>query len=117
MYLVAQHLLEHPRFVRYKQHDKDDMRQEAVVKCMKNLKNFNPDKGKLFSYLTYCCWTAYVVYLAKYYKELNQRRELILDALNNIDEKQLGSINYLKELLGDLQETVEEYKEKEDKDA
>ena len=109
MYTVAQHLLEHQRFVRYKQQDKDDMKQEAVIKMAKNLKNFKPEKGKLFSYFTYCCWTAYVVYLGKYYKEMNKKREQILEALNNIDEKQLGGIKYLHELLGELQETVNEY--------
>jgi len=90
------------------------MKQEAVIKCLRNIKNFNPEKGKLFSYLTYCCWTAFVVYLANYYKEQNRKREQILDALNSIDEKQIVSIKYLHELLGDLQETVESYRDKEE---
>lgn len=77
MYVVAEHLLEHPRFVRYNPFDKEDMKQEAVLKMMKNLKNFKPEKGKLFSYLTTCCWTAFVIHLAKYYNELNKKRELL----------------------------------------
>lgn len=81
MYLVASHLLEHPRFSRYNPFDKDDMKQEAVLKMTKNLKNFKPEKGKLFSYLTTCCWTAFVIHLANYYKELNKKRELLTQAL------------------------------------
>ena len=92
------------------------MAQEAVIKMTKNLKNFRPEKGKLFSYFTYCAWTAFVVYLANYYKEQNRKREQILDALNSIDEKQIVSIKYLHELLGDLQETVDEYRDKGEND-
>lgn len=87
MYKISDHLLEHPRFVRYPQHMKDDMRQDAVLKCVRNLKNFNSDKGKLFSYFTTCCWTAFVVYLSKHYKEVNHKRKLVVDALNSLDEK------------------------------
>lgn len=116
MYIIAQHLLEHPRFVRYKQQDKDDMKQEAVIKMAKNLKNFNPSKGKLFSYLTYCSWTAFVVYLAQYYKDLNKRREQIMEVLNSIDEKQIGSTRFLKELLEDLKETMNEYGKNDEDD-
>ena len=116
MYVVADHLLEHQRFVRYPQHMKEDMRQEAVLKCIKNLKNFKPEKGKLFSYFTTCCWTAFVVYLSIHYKEMNQKRQLVVDALNSIDEKQIGSTRFLKELLEDLKETVNEYGKKDEDD-
>lgn len=114
IYLMARHLLEHPRFVRYPAHMKDDMTQEGVIKVCKNLKNFKPSKGRLFNYATTCLWTAFIVHLGKYYKEQNQKREQILDALNSIDEKQIVSIKYLHELLGDLQETVESYRDKEE---
>jgi len=86
MYTIATHLLEHTRFSRYPKQEKDDMRQEGVLKCVKNLKNFNPEKGTIFNYFTRCCWTAYIVHLTEYYKDLNEKRELILAALNNMDE-------------------------------
>ena len=79
------------------------------MKCIKNLKNFKPEKGKLFSYFTTCCWTAFVVYLSSHYKYMNKKRQLVVDALSSIDEKQIGSTRFLRELLEDLKKTANEY--------
>ena len=109
MYVIASHLLEHPRFMRYPLHEKEEMKQDGVVKCVKNLKNYDPLKGNIFSYFTRCCWTAYVDHLAKYYKDMNNKRELLLRELNNLDESQLAGTKYLNELLADIRKTVAEY--------
>lgn len=52
MMTIAEHLLCHERFKRYPTYAKEEMAQDGVVKCMKNLKNYDPSKGKLFSYFT-----------------------------------------------------------------
>lgn len=110
MYVIATHLLEHKRFVRYPYHEKEDMKQEGVLKCMKNLKNYDPTKGKIFSYFTRCCWTAYVVYLAQYYKDLNDKMGLLLEAVQQIDEGGTLNTPYLKKLMGDISSTLSQYK-------
>lgn len=57
------------------------MVSDGVVKIMKNLKNFNPEKGSIFSYWTRCVFTAATTYLANYYKDINRKRQLLVDAL------------------------------------
>ena len=56
------------------------------------------------------------MYLSIHYKEMNQKRQLIVDALNSIDEKQIGSTRFLKELLEDLKKTVDEYGKNDEDD-
>lgn len=53
---------------------KDDMVSDGVMKIITNLKNFKPEKGSLFSYMTRCVFTASIDYLAKHYKEMNRKR-------------------------------------------
>ena len=77
--------MNHERFKRYPKYAKEEMAQDGVVKCIKNLKNYQPSKGKLFSYFTQCCWSANMDYLNKYYKEMNIRRQLLLDTLETIE--------------------------------
>lgn len=107
--LIATHLLTHKRFSRYPQQDKDDMKQDAILKCIKNLKNIDTAKGSIFSYLTRVCWTAFIVYLGKYYKNLNERRQLLSDALGTIEG--MENISYIKKLLDSLNETLKPYKD------
>ena len=109
---IAHHLLTHNRFNRYPQYAKDEMRQEAYLKCHRNLKNYNPDKVTLFSYFTRCCWTAFVTYLAKYYKDMNESRQLLMDALSDLEANpDIHSSTYMEELkrrLKDLEYDVSE---------
>ena len=108
-------MLTHRSFVRYNYHEKQDMTQEAVLKCVANLKNFKPEKGLIFSYLTRCCWTAFIVYLGKYYKGINRRREEILSVLENLDPSQIAATSYLNQLIRDIDETLADYKTKKKK--
>lgn len=78
---IAEHLLTHPQFHGYPKYAKDEMLQEGALKCLKNIKNFNPEKGSIFSYFTLCCHTAFITYLSKYYNILNQKRQMLLDEL------------------------------------
>ena len=108
--LIATHLLRHKKFVRYSQDDKDDMRQDAIIKCIKNLKNIDTSKGSVFSYLTRVCWTAYIVYLAKYYKDLNAKKQMLVDAIVDVEnERGLENVKYLHQLIGDISATLGEY--------
>ena len=57
------------------------MISDGVMKIMSNLKNFKPEKGSLFSYMTRCVFTSSIDYLAKHYQYINKKRQLFLDAL------------------------------------
>lgn len=55
------------------------------MKILKNLKNMKPEyRGSFFSYWSNCVFTAAITYLGNYYKDINMRRELLLDAMKNI---------------------------------
>lgn len=86
---------------------KDEMAQEGYIKCHKNLKNYKPDKGKIFTYLTYCCWSAFVSYLDKHYKQMNLKRQLLLDALE--DAQTSTQTPTKQELIKDLERTIAQY--------
>lgn len=90
---------------------KEDMRQEAYIKCQKNLKNIDPEKGSLFAYFTTCCWTAFVVYLGKHYEQMNIRRQLILDAMRNLQNEgeHIGNSQYVQNIIKDLEKTLKLY--------
>ncbi len=113
--LIATNLLRHKRFVRYPQQDKDDMRQNAIVKCFKNLKNIDTKKGTVFSYITRTCWTAYIDYLVRYYKYVNNRRQLVLDTIWKVENEQtFPNIKFLQQLMGQLNSTLSQFVNKED---
>ena len=84
------------------------MCQEGVMKIIQNLKNMREDKkAGFFSYWTQCIWTAAIVYLKKYYKFINKRRQMILDAMNQIEcETNTPFPDYLEE---GLRSDIEEY--------
>ena len=97
--------MNHRNFVRYPYDMKDEMAQEGYIKCHKNLKNYDPTKGKLFSYFTHCCWSANMDYLNKYYRQMNVRRQLILDTLDGLEcDPNIQESNQLKELRKRLRE-------------
>lgn len=72
---------------------------------MKNLKNLDPSKGNLFAYLTSACWTAFIVYLKKHYDTINLKREMLLDAMHEAEERyDIQQSTAMKELIRQLEE-------------
>ncbi len=107
---VSTHLLTHPRFIRYPQSMKDEMVSDAVLKIIRNLKNMKEEyKDSFFNYFTRTAFTAYVTYLGKHYKEMNHRRELLIDALESVkgelplNQHTNDTIRELERLLKDLE--------------
>lgn len=50
---------------------------DAVLKCLKNLKNYNPARrNSAFNYFTLCTHCSFISSLQKYYKHKNMMREL-----------------------------------------
>lgn len=109
MIMVCEHLLQHPRFSRYPQALKDDMRQEGVMKIIKNLKNMKEEYSKsFFNYFTTCAWTAFVTVLASHYKDLNMKRKLIVEALSDAQEE-FGHNKANQEVINHLTKELELY--------
>lgn len=113
IWTIAKHLTEHHRFSRYNQNIKDDMVSDAYIKCVKNLKNIDTSKGTIFNYLTRCCWTAFVVYLSNHYKDINKKKQLMLDYLED-----MRATNPLlnQDIINNLQKELEQYEEQEEED-
>jgi hypothetical protein len=72
---IAQHLLGSPRFSRYRREDKDEMVSAALEKSIRNIKNWKPERrASSFSYFTMCCEQAFLAFLIKHYRYVNQKR-------------------------------------------
>lgn len=74
---IPQNMIKKYQFNGYDQELKSDMVADAVLKCIKNLKNYNPEKRKAaFNYFTLCTHCSFISSLQKYYKHKNMMREL-----------------------------------------
>lgn len=95
------------------------MRQEACLKCIKNLKNLDPTKGDVFAYLTQICWSAYITFLSKYYRRMNREREMMLEGLENAyqffgDEMTPAKMECLENLRRDIELRYTEHNNEEE---
>lgn len=105
---IAEHLTTHHKFVGYSQTIKDDMISDAYLKVVINLKNVKEQyKDSLFSYFTNCAWCAFITYLQKHYKQVNLKRQLILDALQNMNDELPNDVR--NELAQELENQLREY--------
>lgn len=108
MLTLANHVMTGRSFAGYPEDMKQDMVQDGVVKIMKNLKNFKPDKGSIFSYWTRCVYTAAYVYLSAHYKRVNEGRQMLLDALETAMTNMPPS-PMRTETIKALEQQIEEY--------
>lgn len=106
---IAHHLLGDSRYSRYPAEIKEDMCSAALLKCIKNIKNYKPQfKDKCFSYFTRCTEHAFWETLSKHYKQRNLVRDLSLehaDSIQQIDSK-------LAQKIRDSQIEIEHMKDK-----
>lgn len=108
---IARHLTQHLRFNRYPEDIKEDLVSDAVLKMINNLKNIKEEKkGGCFSYFTACAWCSFIDTLAKHYKEYNKRRQLLINALEDLQltspyprQHTMQLVNELKKQLSYLQ--------------
>lgn len=115
MLLLAQKVMTMKYFNRYPQDMKDEMVQEGCAKIMKNLHNMKPEKKSgFFSYWTHCVFTAGMVYLSNYYKQLNNKRQMLMEAISKLESESASLPRYLKELAEELNVQHQEYSAIED---
>ena len=85
--MIATHLLGDSRYARYPADMKEDMKSEALLKCIKNIKNYMKEYAdKCFNYYTRCTEHAFWQVLSKHYKQMNITRELTLEAADIIEQ-------------------------------
>lgn len=80
MMLIADRILQSRYFGGYPVEVREDMAGEALLKLIRNLKNFKPERGSLFSYLSRIVFCACATYLKKHYRIRNAKREMSLSA-------------------------------------
>lgn len=99
--MIAQHLLTCGKFKGYHRDLKEEMISEALLKCIKNIKNFKSEySDKSFNYFTRCVEHAFFATLDKYYKHKNLIDELILEYSEECKPTSQEFIDYINQLKG-----------------
>ena len=73
---LIKHFLSGARFNGYDLHTIEDLSSAALLKCLKNVRNYRPERGSPFSYFTLCTQTAVFDFLKKHYEQVNIKRDL-----------------------------------------
>lgn len=101
---IANNLLSNHKFYNYDDETKKDFLQNAMLKCIKYAKNFDPEKGKTaFAYFTTIIYYSFLDSLKKMYKNINIQKEIEEKAneVYSIYEKidSIDNMEYIKKML------------------
>lgn len=96
--MIATHLLGSNRYRNYSKDMQDDLVSAALVKCVKNIHNFKPERsGSCFNYYTRCTEHAFWEVLSKYYKQKNIQRELTFAYANRLEDLDPQAAQYIRD--------------------
>ena len=103
-YEIAENMAKHPRFNRYDMELKKDLIGDAVLKMIRNLKNFKYEKrNQSFSYCSCIAWTSFMDTLKRYYKHVNRQRQMVLKLIEGLESRRMNGrtdyVQYLKDRL------------------
>ena len=87
---IATHYMTHPNYIRYPMSMKEDMISCCTISMLKSLKHYDFGKRNPFAYFTQVCWSSAMTYLAKHYKYINFKREVMKQ---NISDQIASGIN------------------------
>ena len=114
---IATHYMGHPDYVRYSKEIKEDIISESCIKIINyGLPKYNFAFSNPFAYFTQICWSCAMTYLKNYYNDLNFKRKLVVDTLEqakaemptiNIDKSYM---EFLKTMIGSEQITEQDAK-------
>lgn len=102
---IATKLTNHSKFHNYNYDLKQEMISYACFKCVQGLKNYNFAFNNVFSYITTACWNAFVNILAKHYKQINLKKEIMktqlaqLECADGINSSKIIN-SFIKDYLG-----------------
>ena len=74
--LLIKHFLSGARFSGYDPHTLEDLSSACLLKCLKNVKNYRPERGSSFSYFSLVCECAAKDLLRSHYRQVNIKRDL-----------------------------------------
>lgn len=87
-YLIIDQILKSHRFRDYPYELKQDFRQEAIIKCMRALTNFDETKSRnVFGFITCTVQRSILDQLRKHYRLINNRKKFLKDMLGSADEE------------------------------
>lgn len=77
---LCTHLANHRNFRNYPSCIKEELISSGCEKILRNLKNVKEEMAHkhLFAYYTSAAWCAFVTVLKEHYKDINNRRKLLL---------------------------------------
>lgn len=101
---IANKLTTNHKFFNYDEETKKDFVQNAMLKCVKYAKNFDPSKGKTaFAYFTTIIYYSFLDSLKKLYKNKNIENELEerVNEIYNIYDKidSIDTMEYIKKIM------------------
>ena len=116
MLTLAQNVMTSHHFCGYSKEIREDMISDGVIKIIKNLHNMKEEyKSSFFSYWTRCVWTSSIVYLKKHYKDVNFKRKLIIEKLEEASyDGKYSDAQFIKMLKDELAQYENDEKEEED---
>ena len=89
--IIAQKISNHSYFRNYSLELKQDCQSYSYEKIIKGLFNYSFRYSNAFAYLTQACFNSFKSILAKHYKQLNIKRNLIKKAMVDLDVAIPGS--------------------------
>lgn len=85
--MIAEHLIGDSRYRRYPKDVHEDMISDAVLKCIRNIKNYKREYAdSAFNYYTRCVEHSFWATLGKHYKHMNNVRQYTLDFADSIEQ-------------------------------
>lgn len=99
---MTSHILRSPRLRDYPHDIKEDMGSDAMIKCIKQIANYDDTKPDCcFAYYSRCIYCAITDYLRKYYRRLNNERQYLRDYANEIEQDYPGKARMIRDRLLD----------------
>lgn len=107
---IAWHLTGHSNFRQYSYALKEDFVGLGVMKMVKGLDSFNPEKSNNpFAYFTQICWNSFVYSCKEYYKQINIKKQVFENYLISVQAaQQIDPNGLVQTYLNDLLDANEE---------
>ena len=111
---IAWHLTGHSNFRQYSFGLKEDFVGAALVRMVKGVAKFNPEKSNNpFAYFTQICWNSFIYSCKEYYKQINIKKDILENYLITAQSTKEIDPNSLVEMFIN---NLLDYNDKKDKD-